>query len=153
MKIFLKCTHPQTVWDTDECVSVRALTLPSCPVFMQARGFGCARAVRSLVCVICFVLERGVRIPALMSWVSVSCRGSDTCASCSVSFRMNESRMHLYSTLCIFVHPKHFTIMWGVSPQPPPVCSIHLDDVTAATGQRCQCAHHTPATGGEERES
>ncbi len=35
----------------------------------------------------------------------------------------------------------------------PPVCSIHLDDTTAATGQRCQCAHHTPATGGEERES
>ncbi len=43
--------------------------------------------------------------------------------------------------------------MWGVSPQPPPVCSIHLDDETAATGQRHQCAHHTPATGGEERES
>ncbi len=43
--------------------------------------------------------------------------------------------------------------MWVVSPQPPPVCSIHLDDVRAATGQRRQCAHHTPATGGEERES
>ncbi len=41
----------------------------------------------------------------------------------------------------------------GVSPQPPPVCTIHLDDVTAATGQRHQCAHHTPATGGEERKS
>ncbi len=40
----------------------------------------------------------------------------------------------------------------GVSPQPPPVCSIHLDYATAATGQRHQCAHHTPATGGE-RES
>ncbi len=34
--------------------------------------------VRSLVCMFCFVLERGVRIPALMSWVLVSCRGSDT---------------------------------------------------------------------------
>ncbi len=55
--------------------------------------------------------------------------------------------------LCIVVHPKRFTIMWGgVSPQPPPVCSIHLDDATAATGQRRQCAHHTPATGEEERE-
>ncbi len=43
----------------------RALTLPSCPVF-------------SLVCVPCFMLELGVRIPALISWVSVSCRGSDT---------------------------------------------------------------------------
>ncbi len=60
--------------------------------------------------------------------------------------------MHLYSALlCIAVHPKHFTIMWGVSPQPPPVCSIHLDDATVATGQRRQSAHHTPATGGEER--
>ncbi len=38
-------------------------------------------------------------------------------------------------------------------PQPPPMCSIHLDDVTAATGKLRQCAHHTPATGGEERES
>ncbi len=40
--------------------------------------------------------------------------------------------MHLYSILlCIAVHPKHFTIMWwgggGVSPQTPPVCSIHLE--------------------------
>ncbi len=61
---------------------------------------------------------------------------------------------HLYSALlCIVVHTKQFIIMWGVYPQPPPVCSIHLDDATAATGQRHQCAHHTPATGGEERES
>ncbi len=37
----------------------------------------------------------------------------------------------------------------GVSPQPPPVCCIYLDDAMAATGQRRQCAHHTPATGGE----
>ncbi len=40
----------------------------------------------------------------------------------------------------------------GGSPQPPPVCSIHLVDAMAATGQWLQCAHHTPATGGEERE-
>ncbi len=64
-----------------------------------------------------------------------------------------EWMMHLYSALlCIAIHPKRFIIMWGVSPQPPPVCSIHLDDATAATGQRRQCAHHTQATGGEERE-
>ncbi len=62
--------------------------------------------------------------------------------------------MHLYSALlCIVVHPKGFTTMWGVSPQQPPVYSIHLDDATTATAQRHQCAHHTPATGGEERES
>ncbi len=35
-----------------------------------------ARAVRSLICVPCFMLEHGGRIPALMSWVSVSCRGN-----------------------------------------------------------------------------
>ncbi len=64
--------------------------------------------------------------------------------------------MYFYSALlCIAVHPKHFTIMWGgagVSPQPPSVCSIDLDDATAATGQWRQCAHNTPATSGEERE-
>ncbi|KAG1925583.1 sugar phosphate exchanger [Pimephales promelas] len=32
--------------------------------------------------------------------------------------------------------------------QPPPVYSIHLDDATAATVQRRQWAHHTPAIGG-----
>ncbi len=40
----------------------------------------------------------------------------------------------------------------GVSSQPPPVCNIHLNNATATTGQRCQCAHHTPATGEEQRE-
>ncbi len=64
--------------------------------------------------------------------------------------------VHLYSALLyIAVHPKRFTITWGggggVSLKPPPVCSIHLDDAIAATGQQRQCAHHTPATGGEER--
>ncbi len=28
--------------------------------------------------------------------------------------------------LCIAVHPKHFTIMWGVSPQPPPVVCVYV---------------------------
>ncbi len=41
----------------------------------------------------------------------------------------------------------------GFCPQPPPVCGIHLADATAAAGQRRQCVHYTPATGGEERES
>ncbi len=36
----------------------------------------------------------------------------------------------------------------GRSPHPLPVCSIHLDDVTAAIVH--QNALHTPATGGEE---
>ncbi len=63
--------------------------------------------------------------------------------------------MHLYSAFIVYCHtPKALYKHGGegVSPQPPPVCSIHLDDATAATGQRRQCAHHTPATGGEERE-
>ncbi len=63
--------------------------------------------------------------------------------------------MHLYSAFIVYCHtPKalYNHVGGGVSPQPPPVCSIHLDDATAATGQRRQCAHHTPATGGEERE-
>ncbi len=55
--------------------------------------------------------------------------------------------------LSIVVHPERFTIIWGVSSQQPPVCSIHLDDASAATGKRRQCIYHTPATGGEERGS
>ncbi len=44
--------------------------------------------------------------------------------------------MHLYSVFCIVVHPKRFTIMGGgVSPQPPPVCSIHLNDAMETTVQ------------------
>ncbi len=64
--------------------------------------------------------------------------------------------MHLYSVLLyIAVHQKHFTIMGegGSLLNQPPVSSIHLDDAMAATVQRRQCAHHTPATGEEERES
>ncbi len=36
-----------------------------------------------------------------------------------------------------------FYIEVGESPQPPPMCSIHLDDVMAAI--LLQNAHHTPA--------
>ncbi len=44
----------------------------------------CARAVHSLVCMPCFVLERGVLISTLISWVLVSWRVLDTHAPCSV---------------------------------------------------------------------
>ncbi len=72
------------------------------------------------------------------------------CSTEEIVMRVKNNMNDAYSALlCIVVHPKRFTIMWGVSPQPPPVCSIQLDD----TRQRRQCAHHTPATGGEERES
>ncbi len=66
--------------------------------------------------------------------------------------------MHLYSAFCVLLYTQSALQSCGggggggLSPQPPPVCSIHLDDATAATGQRRQCAHHTPATDGEERE-
>ncbi len=33
-----------------------------------------------------------------------------------------------------------------------PFLNHHLDDAIAATVQQPQCTHHTPATGGEERE-
>ncbi len=67
---------------------------------------------------------------------------------------MNEWMMHLYSAFCVLLYTQSTlqSCGGGVSPQPTPVCSIHLDDATAATGQRRQCAHHTPATDGEERE-
>ncbi len=76
------CVRVLSLWSLWFCD--RALTLPSCSVFMWVRGFECAWAVCSLVCVPCFVLERVVRIPALMSWLSVSWLGSDTRAPCYV---------------------------------------------------------------------
>ncbi len=62
--------------------------------------------------------------------------------------------MHLYSAFCVLLYTQSAlqSCEGEVSPQTSPVCSIHLDDATAATEQRRQCAHHTPATGGEERE-
>ncbi len=67
---------------------------------------------------------------------------------------MNECMNHLYSTFLVYCYtPQALYSHEVVSPQPPPVCSIHLDDATAATAQRRQCAHHTQATGGEGRES
>ncbi len=64
--------------------------------------------VKTLVCVPCFVLERVVRIPALMSWVSVSCRGSDTRAPCSVSLceraaRVRSAARSLVHVCCVCV--------------------------------------------------
>ncbi len=54
------------------------------------------------------------------------------CEGCTHFCEMNEWRMngsiYIALLLCIAIHPKRFTIMRGVSPQPPPVCSIHLDD-------------------------
>ncbi len=55
---------------------------------------------------------------------------------------------------CVLLYTQSaLTIVGGGLCSTTTVCSIHLDDATAATGQRHQCAHHTPATGGEERES
>ncbi len=67
---------------------------------------------------------------------------------------MNEWIRHLYSALCIAVHQKCFTIIWGggVSPQPPPVCSIHLDDATAATVHNGASALTTHQLQVERRE-
>ncbi len=61
-------------------------------VFMWARRFECAR-----VCVPCFMLERGVWIPgpALMSWVSVTWRGSDTRAPFSVIVCARSRAVHV----------------------------------------------------------
>ncbi len=70
--------------------------------------------------------------------------------------KKNEWMMHLYSALLCIVHTQSALQSWrgggGSLLNHHQCCSIHLDDATAATGQRRQCAHHTPATGGKERE-
>ncbi len=52
----------------------------------------------------------------------------------------NNNLLHLYSA---FLGTQNALHRRGESPQPPPVCSIHLDDATAAIVR--QNDHHTPA--------
>ncbi len=52
----------------------------------------------------------------------------------------NNNLLHLYSA---FLGTQSALHRRGESPQPPPMCSIHLDDATAAI--LLQNAHHTPA--------
>ncbi len=56
---------------------------------------------------------------------------------------------------CVLLYTQSALQSWGggVSPQPPPMCSIHLDDAMAATGQRCKCAHQTHQLQVGKRES
>ncbi len=67
---------------------------------------------------------------------------------------MNEWMMHLYSTFIVYCcTPKAlYNHVGGVSSTTTSV-QHPLGDAMAATGQLRQSAHHTPATGGEERES
>ncbi len=53
---------------------------------------------------------------------------------------MNNNLLHLYSA---FLGTQSTLYRRGESPHPPPMCSIHLDDATAAILR--QSAHHTPA--------
>ncbi len=57
---------------------------------------------------------------------------------------MNEWFIYL-ALNCVLLYTQSASQSWGGGG------SLHLDDATAATGQRRQYAHHTPATGGEER--
>ncbi len=54
--------------------------------------------------------------------------------------KVNDNLLHVYSAL---LGTQSALCGRGDSPQPPPMCSIHLDDVTAAILR--QNAHHTPA--------
>ncbi len=108
-------------------------------------------------------------IPIISEWLSLESRCPDLLGSglfckilnckfcCKIAVKEYEWMMHLYSAFCVLLYTQSALQSCGggggVSPQPSPVCRIHLDDATAATVQRRQCAHHTPATGGEERES
>ncbi len=53
----------------------------------------------------------------------------------------NNTLLHLYSAF--LGTQSALRSKGGVSPHPPPVCSIHLDDATAAILR--QNAHYTPA--------
>ncbi len=69
-------------------------------------------------------------------------------------FWMNEWMMHLYSALlCIVVHPKRFIIICGggslLNHHQCAASTWMMRRLPQDNGR--QCAHHTPATGGEER--
>ncbi len=88
---------------THGCHSWVLWQCPDTPVmscFSWVCGFECARAVHSLVCVPCFVLECGVWIPAL----SVSCWGSDTHTPCVHLSRFRSMRSRVRSAACSSVH-------------------------------------------------
>ncbi len=54
---------------------------------------------------------------------------------------INNNWLHVYSA---FLGTQSVLHTRGGYPQPPPVCSIHLNDATAAIVR--QNAHHTPAS-------
>ncbi len=56
-----------------------------------------------------------------------------------------------YISIALFWVLRALYIVRGVSPRPPPVCSIHLDDATAAILR--QNAHHTTSLLVERRQS
>ncbi len=63
----------------------------------------------------------------------------------------NEWCMYI-ALYCVLLYSQSALQSSGVSPQPPPVCSIHLDDATAATGHGASAlTTHQPQV--ERRES
>ncbi len=89
---------------------------PDAPV-MSCFHVSARLRVRSLVCISCFVLERGVRIPALMSWVSVSCRGSDTRSPFSVIVWVHGlafARLHAPLSTCVLLCCTQFVFLSAV---------------------------------------
>ncbi len=90
----------------------------------------------------------------VMVWGCMSAAGTGEIQFIKRIMYANMNEWCIYIALCVLLFTQSALQSWGgVSPQPPPLCSMLLDDAMAATGQRHQCAHHTPATGGEERES
>ncbi len=61
----------------------------------------------------------------------------------NINKQQNNYKLIHYIYIALSCFCKHSTLSGGVSPHPPPVCSIHLDDATAALVH--QNAHHTPA--------
>ncbi len=75
--------------------------------YVSARHRVCSSRAPSCLHALFCVGSGGVRIPALMSWVSVSCRGSDTRAPCSVSLceraaRVRSAARSLVHVCCVW---------------------------------------------------
>ncbi len=79
--------------------------------------------------------SRGTCCAVILERLAENCRGRTTAIICT---RTNAPKYILES------HRLHFGSICDQNGR-------NFEPWTAATGQRRQCAHHTPATGGEER--
>ncbi len=98
---------------------------------------------------------KGYMLVSLKVYEHCECAPKNTCTF----YRFIHHRVHMnewwiyIAPYCVLLYTQAlYNHVGGVSPQPPRVCSIHLNDATYATGQRRQCSPHTSYRWRGERD-